>query len=55
MYPASISLTNHLRFLAQQIKDGLDGAAFNGASIRNPLGLTRSCQALVTEATSVAG
>jgi hypothetical protein len=36
--------------LAQKIKDGLEGAAFRGKSIQNPLGLTRSCQATITAA-----
>jgi hypothetical protein len=36
--------------LAQKIKDGLEGAAFQGESIQNPLGLTQSCQAIITAA-----
>jgi hypothetical protein len=36
--------------LAQKIKDRLEGAAFHGESIQNPLGMTQSCQAIITAA-----
>jgi hypothetical protein len=36
--------------LGQKIKDSLEGAAFHGESIQNPLGLTQSCQAIITAA-----
>jgi len=38
--------------LAQQIKNGLEGAAFNGSAITNPRGQAQSCQALIAGASS---
>jgi hypothetical protein len=39
--------------LAQQIKDELEAAAFGGRSIRDPHGQTRSCEAIIRQATEL--
>ncbi|MFI5091480.1 MAG: hypothetical protein ACHP7P_15675, partial [Terriglobales bacterium] len=41
--------------LAQRIKNQLEAAAFEGAGVSNARGLTRSCDALIDQATSMAG
>jgi hypothetical protein len=40
--------------LAQQIKDELEAAEFRGKSIRDPHGQTKSCEALINQATALA-
>jgi hypothetical protein len=41
--------------LAQRIKNQLEAAAFEGAAVNDAHGMTQSCQALVNQATSMAG